>query len=110
MSRPATRIPRSWDPEAHRLYLEEKLEAAVNLALKEAPAKPDRFVQATYYTFMGRDYGAALRFASEYLKRRPGDVQMLNNASACCTKLGLFREAAGYARQVLDVNPESFDA
>ena len=33
MPRPAMRIPRSWDPEAHRLYLEEKLEAAVNLAL-----------------------------------------------------------------------------
>ncbi len=104
------RIPRSWDPEAHRLYLEEKLEAAVNLALKDVPAKPDRFVQATYYTFMARDYSAALRFAREFLNRRPSDVQMLNNASACCTKVALFKEAAGYARQVLDVNPESFDA
>ena len=103
-------IPKIWDPEAHRLYLQGKLEAAVNGALQKAASLPDRFVQATYYCFMGRDYAAALRFAKEYLKRRPDDVQMLNNASACCTKLGLYRDAIGYSRRVLELSPESFDA
>lgn len=99
MSIPTMRIPRIWDQEAHRLYCQGKLEAAVNKALQNVAVNVALFVQACYYTFMHKDYAAALCFATEYLKRRPDDVEMLNNASACCTRLHKYREAIGYSER-----------
>ncbi len=104
------RIPGSWNREAHRLYLAGRLEEAVNLALRDAGMHVERFVQAMYYVYMHGDYRAGLVFCREYLKRRPGDVEMLNNACACCTKLGKYREAVGYAESVLAVDPDNADA
>ena len=72
------RIPGSWNREAHRLYLAGRLEEAVNLALRDAGMHVERFVQAMYYVYMHGDYRAGLVFCREFLKRRPGDVEMLN--------------------------------
>ena len=109
MSIPTMRIPRIWDQEAHRLYCQGKLEAAVNKAIQNAAVNVALFVQACYYTFMHKDYAAALCFATEYLKRRPDDVEMLNNASACCTRLHKYREAIGYSERVLALTPDNSD-
>ena len=49
-------------------------------------------------------------FCREYLKRRPGDVEMLSNACACCTRHGKYREAVGYAEQMLAVDPDNAGA
>ena len=106
----AMRIPGSWNREAHRLYLAGRLEEAVNLALRDAGMHVERFVQAMYYVYMHGDYRAGLVFCREFLKRRPGDVEMLNNACACCTNLGKYREAVGYAESVLAIDPDNADA
>ncbi|MBR4746450.1 MAG: hypothetical protein IK061_03490, partial [Desulfovibrio sp.] len=49
-------------------------------------------------------------FCREYLKRSPGDMEMLSNACACCTRHGKYREAVGYAERILAVDPDNAGA
>ena len=104
------RISKEWNSKAHTLFLEGKMQEAVNLALKEAGGKPGRFVQAAYYCFVLGDYGSALMFLKLYLKHFPRDIQILNNMTACCTRLHRYEEAVFHAQQVLLLDPDSFSA
>ena len=104
------RISKEWNSKAHALFLEGKGQEAVNLALKEAGTNPRLFVQAAYYCFVLGDYGSALMFLRLYLKHFPRDIQILNNMTACCTRLHRYEEAVFYAQQVLRLDSDSFSA
>ena len=70
----------------------------------------ERFEQAMYSVYVHGNCPAGRMFCREYLKRSPGDMEMLSNACACCTRHGKYRKAVGYAEQMLAVDPDNADA
>ncbi len=104
------RIPKEWNTRAHGLFLEGKVQDAVNMALKDAEANPKRLNQAAYYCFVFGDYDHAFMLFKRHLKHSPKDIEILNNVTACCIKLHRYSEAVSHAKQVLLLEPEFFSA
>ena len=91
-------IPGGWDIEAHKLWLHDKKNDAIQLLLKSINAIPGQeppklLTQFAYYLFLLNDFKTTMPVLNRILQINPQDVDAKLNLAVCNSRLGSFAKA-----------------
>ena len=108
-------IPHGWVPEAHRLWLSNKKNEAIqsvinyiNSVIPEFPQSPA--TQFAYYLFMLGEWAAASAIFGRIVANYPQDREALLNLGICQNRAGDYASALKSLENYLQIVPDDYAA
>ncbi len=109
---PTVNIPEGFHQEAHILFINGKVNEAINIILNDIKKGTDirKIDQIAYYYSYSSQYKDALIYYKSYLNFKKNDIKTLGNICSCLYNIGDFVKCIEYCNKIISIDKENYRA